>query len=238
MKKTGILLFFISFTLLLAGCAAKSKHREEIHIGILPAESALQSGNLQATIGDVMTTVTFVDHGLSYVITSDIMEEFAAQEGFSYEIVEIASFSARAEALLQDAIDGVVYTEPTAGMLVAGGAHMLGSSKEAGIKGGTILFSEEMVASYGEDIKNFYIAYNKAINYMNQTDATEYATVLTSYQFPDSIAPYLTSQHGTFPYASTIDQSRFEDIIQWTLEKGQISKSYAYKDLTNLTFLP
>lgn len=185
-----------------------------------------------------MTTVTFVDHGLSYVITSDIMEEFAAQEGFSYEIVEIASFSARAEALLQDDIDGVVYTEPTAGMLVAGGAHMLGSSKEAGIKGGTILFSEEMVTSYGEDIKNFYIAYNKAINYMNQTDATEYATVLTSYQFPDSIAPYLTSQQGTFPYASTIDQSRFEDIIQWTLEKGQMSKSYSYKDLTSFTFLP
>ncbi len=73
---------------------------------------------------------------------------------------------------------------------------------------------------------------------MNQTDATEYATVLTSYQFPDSIAPYLTSQQGTFPYASTIDQSRFEDIIQWTLEKGQISKSYSYKDLKNLTFLP
>ena len=308
MKKiTTIVLLFLSYTFLATGCGVNKKHIEELHIGILPAESAIpiilayengyfeelglkvsietfsspndrnvavQAGTLQATIGDVMTAATFQDHGLSYVITSDIiedfkilsspnsgitsmaeladkkislvpnfileyiMDEFAKQEGFQYEIVEIASFSARAEALLNDDIDGVVYTEPTAGMLVAGGAHLLGSSKEAGIKGGTILFSEDMITNYAEDIKAFYKAYNQAIDYMNETDASVYASLLGNYQFPESIEPYMQSQKGAFSYASTIEEARFDDIIIWTLEKGQISKSFSYEDLTDFTFLP
>ena len=63
----------------------------------------------------------------------------------TYEIVEIQSFSGRAEALLQDQIDGVVFTEPQASMLVQQGAHLLGGSREAGIKGGTIQFMDEMI---------------------------------------------------------------------------------------------
>ena len=72
-----------------------------------------------------------------------IMDQFAAQHSFTYEIVEIPSFSGRSEALMSDQIDAVVFTEPQAGMLVQQGAHLLGSSKEAGIKGGTLLFTDE-----------------------------------------------------------------------------------------------
>ena len=76
-----------------------------------------------------------------------IMDEFAKKDDFTYEIVEIQSFSGRAEALLQDQIDGVVFTEPQASMLVQQGAHLLGGSREAGIKGGTIQFMDEMIQS-------------------------------------------------------------------------------------------
>lgn len=166
-----------------------------------------------------------------------IMDQFAKEYGFEYEIVEIPSFSGRAEALMSDQIDGVVFTEPQAGMLVSQGAHLLGSSKEAGIKGGTLMFTEDIISNHPEAIKAFYTAYNKAIDYMNETDAGQYSDILSQYQFPEAISTYLTSLGGTFQYAGTIDEEQFNDIIAWTKNKGLISKTYTYEELTNFSFL-
>jgi len=105
---------------------------------------AVQAGELDAAIADVMTAASFMQNGIEMIITSDIsedfkilsspdsgitemsglagkkvslvpnfileyiMDQFAAEYGFTYEIVEIPSFSGRAEALLSNQIDGVV----------------------------------------------------------------------------------------------------------------------------------
>ncbi|HHV11776.1 MAG TPA: ABC transporter substrate-binding protein [Clostridiales bacterium] len=235
--------------------------------------AAVQSKELDAVIGDVMTGAAFVDKGFPMKITSDIsedfkilsspnsgitameqlggkkislvpnfileyiMDQFAAEYGFDYEIVEIPSFSGRSEALMSDQIDGVVFTEPQAGMLAAQGAHLLGSSKEAGIKGGTLMFTEDAIAKHPAAVKAFYEAYNKAIDYMNETAASEYSDILSSYQFPEAIKDYLTGLNGTFQHAGAIDQEQFDHIIGWTKDKGLISKSYSYDELTDFSFL-
>lgn len=166
-----------------------------------------------------------------------IMDQFAAEYGFDYEIVEIPSFAGRSEALMSNQIDGVVYTEPQAGMMVKQGAHLLGSSKEAGIKGGTLLFTDEMVANRPGDIKAFYQAYNKAVDYMNGADVKEYSNILTKYQFPEAIGDYLSNMAGNFSYARTISEDQFNSIIKWTKDKGQISKLYTYDELTDFSFI-
>ena len=166
-----------------------------------------------------------------------IMDEFAKKDDFTYEIVEIQSFSGRAEALLQDQIDGVVFTEPQASMLVQQGAHLLGGSREAGIKGGTIQFMDEMIQSKPGDIKAFYRAYNKAVDYMNETDPSEYSDILSHYQFPEQMSGYLSSIEQDFQHAAPIAQDQFDSIITWTKEKGQIKNSYTYEDLTDFSFI-
>jgi len=166
-----------------------------------------------------------------------IMDQFAEKYGFTYEIVEIPSFSGRAEALLANQIDGVVYTEPQAGMLVKQGAHLLGSSKEAGIKGGTLLFTKEMIQNKPNDIAAFYKAYNKAIDYMNATEASEYSSILTEYQFPEAITAYLSGIKGDFKHADKISKDQFDNIISWTLKKGNITKAFTYEELTDFSFI-
>lgn len=284
----------------------KTLTKEELTVGILPAESAIplilakekgffeaegvtvtiqsfsspndrnaavQSKELDGVIGDVMTSAAFVDKGIPMKITSDIsedfkilsspksgitkmdqlggkkislvpnfileyiMDQFAAKYGFQYKIVEIPSFSGRSEALLSDQIDGVVFTEPQAGMLVSQGAHLLGSSKEAGIKGGTLMFTNDTITKHPKAIKAFYKAYHKAIEYMNETDASKYSDILTKYQFPEAISDYLTNLNGTFQYAGSIEKKQFDHIIEWTKKKKLISKSYTYEELTDFSFL-
>lgn len=166
-----------------------------------------------------------------------IMDKFADKDNFKYEIVEIPSFSGRAEALLSNQIDGVVFTEPQASMLVKQGANLLGSSKDLNIKGGTISFTDEVISDRPGDIKAFYEAYNKAIDYMNATNVSEYSDILSSYQFPEAISQYLSNITGNFQYAGEINEDQLTDIVNWTKEKGLINKGYTYEDLTNFSFL-
>jgi NitT/TauT family transport system substrate-binding protein len=166
-----------------------------------------------------------------------IMDQFAAEYNFTYEIVEIPSFSGRSEALMSNQIDGVIFTEPQAGMLVEQGAHLLGSSKEAGIKGGTLLFMDDVITNRPGDIKAFYQGYNKAIDYMNATDVKEYSAILTNYQFPAAIGGYLSGMTGEFKHAETISNDQFDNIIKWAKDKGQISNLYTYDELTNFSLI-
>ena len=234
---------------------------------------AVQAGELDGTISDVMTEATFKQNGIDMTITSDILEnfkilaspnsgitemkgladkkitlvpnfileyimdQFAQENDFTYDIVDIASFSARSEALLNDQVDGAVYTEPQASMLAAQGAIVLGSSKDAGIKGGTLQFMDEVIQNRPQDLKAFYTAYNEAIDYMNAHSAKDYADILADYQFPDAMSTYLDSQED-YPYAQAVPQEQFDAIIAWTKDKGQIDQAYSYNELTNFDFLP
>lgn len=235
---------------------------------------AVQAGELDATIGDVMTEAAFKQNGIEMVITSDIsedfkilsspgsgitsiegladkkvslvpnflleyiMDHFAGQSSYTYSIVEIPSFSGRAEALLSDQIDGVVFTEPQASMLVQQGAHLLAGSREAGIKGGTLQFTKKMVEERPGDIAAFYKAYNRAVDYMNQTDASEYVSILTDYQFPEQIGNYLAGLKNSFQHAGAISEEQVKSIVDWSLAKGMLKQSFTYEELTNFTFLP
>lgn len=234
---------------------------------------AVQAGELDGTISDVMTEATFKQNGIDMTITSDILEnfkilaspnsgitemkgladkkitlvpnfileyimdQFAQENDFTYDIVDIASFSARSEALLNDQVDGAVYTEPQASMLAAQGAIVLGSSKDAGIKGGTLQFMDEVIQNRPQDLIAFYTAYNEAIDYMNAHSATDYADILADYQFPDAMSTYLDSQED-YPYAQAVPQEQYDAIIAWTKDKGQIDQAYSYNELTNFDFLP
>lgn len=166
-----------------------------------------------------------------------IMDVFATEDDFTYQIVEIPSFSARSEALMTGEVDAAVYTEPQASMLAAQGAVILGGSKEAGIKGGTIQFTDQLLTERPQDIAAFYRAYNKAIDYMNAHKASEYTDTLSKYQFPDAMSNYLDSQEADYPYADSVTQEQFDKIIAWSKGKGMIDEAYTYEELTDFSYL-
>lgn len=166
-----------------------------------------------------------------------IMDVFAEEHDFTYEVVNIPSFATRSEALLKGEVDAAVYTEPQASMLAEQGAVILGSSKEAGINGGTIQFMDSVLKERPQDVQAFYIGYNKAIDYMNENEASEYADVLSDYQFPDAMSTYLDSHEENYPYAQAVDPDQFDQIIEWAQNKEQIDQNYTYDELTNFSYL-
>lgn len=166
-----------------------------------------------------------------------IMDEIAAKNNIAYEVVSIPSIPARYEALLENQIDSVIFTEPQATALQLNGAHVLASSSEYGIKGGTILFSDDSVAERSSDIAAFYRAYDQAVDYMNTTDAAEYSTVLTEYNFPETMGDYLKNRKEDYSKATIVTEEQYESIEQWTKEKEMISKDYMYEELTDFSMI-
>ncbi len=166
-----------------------------------------------------------------------IMDEMAAKNDISYKIVQIPSISARYEALLNNQVDSVIFTEPQATLLEKNGAHVLGSSREYGIKGGTISFASDIVKSREADIAAFYKAYNKGVQYMNEHDASDYAAILKAYKFPDAMTDYLENKEMNYTKAQKVSEKQFDSIEKWTKEKGMIQKDYSYEEMTDFSML-
>lgn len=166
-----------------------------------------------------------------------IMDEIAVKNNITYEVVSIPSIPARYEALLENQIDSVIFTEPQATALKMNGAHVLASSTEYGIKGGTILFSDDTVAERSTDITAFYRAYNKAVDYMNTADPAEYSSILKDYNFPETMGDYLTNKEEDYNKAAIVTKEQYDSIEKWTKDKEMISKEYTYKELTDFSML-
>jgi NitT/TauT family transport system substrate-binding protein len=165
-----------------------------------------------------------------------IMDEMAKKNNIEYKLVSIPAFTARFEALLADQIDGVIFTEPQAGLLVSKGAHVLATSKEYGIKAGTLLFNQKVIDSNPSEIKAFYKAYNAAVEYINTTNPSEYSQVLTQYGFPEAIQGYLGSG-VKYTKAEKMTNESFTSVLEWTQSKKLIEKSYKLEDISNFSFI-
>ncbi|MDF2547629.1 MAG: lipoprotein [Anaerosolibacter sp.] len=251
---------------------------EGVNIELVPFNSpndrnvAVQAGQIDGMIADVMTSLTFHEAGFGMKITSDInedfklltspnsgidtfdklnnkdvsiipnlileyiMDEMAEKNGISYEIVAIPSIPARFEALMADQVSAVVFTEPQATLLASRGAKVLAGSKEYGLKAGTLLFSEKIIAAQPKGLKGFYNAYNKAVDYINETDASEYGQILTSYGFPDAVVSYLNSD-VTYEKARKITDESFADVLEWAKAKEMIKETYELKDVSDFSFI-
>lgn len=166
-----------------------------------------------------------------------LMDEIAAKNEIAYEVVSIPSIPARYEALLENKVDSVIFTEPQATALEKSGAHVLASSTEYDIKGGTIMFSDASVKERSGDIAAFYRAYDKAVTYINETDPAEYSDILKEYGFPETMEDYLDNKKEDYTKAAAVPEKQYDSIEQWTKEKEMIDQDYNYKEVTDFSML-
>lgn len=166
-----------------------------------------------------------------------IMDRIAQKAGIGYKLVNIPSIPARFEALLADRLTAVVFTEPQATVLAARGAHVLGGSKESGLKAGVFLFTDKVLNDQPEAVKAFYRAYDEAVAYINATPAAEYAAVLVKYGFPEAVTAYLGSG-VRYQKAGPVTAAMFNDISDWCRAKGTVKKAWGLTEVTTERFLP
>lgn len=137
----------------------------------------------------------------------------------------------RLELLRNDQIDLGLMPEPFATLALSENAVLLGTANEFGLYPAVSAFSMEALEGKMEAIQNFYKAYNEAVDYLNETDISEYEdTVIEAVGYPEEMAGTIEVK----PFRTSILPSEEEVLkaIDWASSKGLCKSDLSYQQIT------
>lgn len=152
------------------------------------------------------------------------------------EKVVVPQIPLRLEMLQNGKIDGATLPEPLASVAISSGAKELGSSDKLGINPGVMVFTEESIKSKAKEIKSFYRAYNKAVEYLLKEEISNYIDVLIEKAaFPEVVKDIISLPE--YNKASLPSKKDFEGTMEWLLEKELVKNQYKYDELVDGRFV-
>ncbi|MBU3091980.1 ABC transporter substrate-binding protein [Clostridium sp. CF011] len=154
----------------------------------------------------------------------------------SQKKVAIPKIPTRLEMLTNGKLDMATLPEPLASTAISAGGKILSSSDKLGINPGVMLFTKDAVSSKSEEIKSFYRAYNKAVEYLNKEKPESYIDfVIKEAGFPDTIKSTLTIPN--YSKASMPPEKELQEVMTWLKAKKLTTNNYKLQDLSNSSFI-
>lgn len=153
----------------------------------------------------------------------------AAEE---FEKVAIPAMPARLEALRNNQIDAAILPAPFNETAIADGAVEIETIHNTDIMISVTAFLNSVIEQYPQAIQGFYNAYNKAVDYINSTDISEYEdAVIKTVGYSEEtrgniILPKF--KHNYLP-----DVEKVQKVFDWATAKGLLTKDITAKDVLN-----
>lgn len=232
-------------------------------------DSALQSGNLDGAVSDMLAVAfaksggfdvkvtSFTDGSYKLIASKDsgikdvkglagkdvsvsrntiieyVTDQILAKEnmdGDSINKVIIPQIPTRLEMLQNGKLAAATLPEPMASIAVHNGCKFVTGSDELGINPGVILFTAKAADSKKAEIQAMYRAYNKAVQYLNNTDRAEYIDlVIEKGGFPPVAKDAL--KLPKYHEAALPKESDVVDCIKWLNSKKLVAETYSYQDI-------
>lgn len=167
--------------------------------------------------------------------TDKMLEELSLTPG-DVAKTAIPQMPVRLEMLNSGQIDLATLPEPLASSAIKAGARILNNTDRLGINPGVLLFTNDAVDNKFDELQAFYNAYNKAIDYLQQAELSDYYNILVEQSnFPEGIEDVL--ELPSYTQASAPSPDDFDGVMQWLTEKGLIDSAYKYEDLVFKGFI-
>jgi NitT/TauT family transport system substrate-binding protein len=137
----------------------------------------------------------------------------------------------RLELLRNDKIDLGLMPEPFATLALSDGAVQLGTANEYGLYPAVSAFSKIALDSKNEAIRNLYKAYNEAVDYMNQTDISEYEElVIKAVGYPEEMLGKISVKQFRKSVLPPVED--IEAAVLWASNKGLCKSMLTYEQMT------
>lgn len=232
-------------------------------------DSALQSGNLDGAVSDMLAASFAKSGGFDVKITSatdgsyklvagkdekaqdvqglkgkdvsvsrntiieyvtDQMLAKANMQGDDINKVIIPQIPTRLEMLQNGKLAAATLPEPMASIAIHNGGHLINSSDNLGINPGVIVFTEKATKDKKKEIQAMYRAYNRAVDYLNNTPRDEYIDfVIEKAGFPAEAKDALVLPK--YHKAVLPEKQDVTDCIKWLNAKDLVKETYSYDDL-------
>jgi len=247
---------------------------EGIEVELMPFKSAmerdaaLQSGNLDGAVSDLLAVIFarsggFDVHATSYTdgnynliaggqtgitsvagisgrdiaisrntIIEYVTDEILAANQLTEDDVTktvIPQIPVRLEMLQSGNLDAALLPEPMASVAVASGGRYITGSGDLGINPGVMVFTDVSLREKKDSIRAMYRAYNKAVEYLNNTPREDYIDlVMEKSGFPSPAREALRLK----PYrpAGLPEKKDVVEAVRWVTRKD-LAGTYAYDDL-------
>ena len=247
---------------------------EGIEVELMPFKSAmerdaaLQSGNLDGAVSDLLAVIFarsggFAVHATSYTdgsynliaggqtgissvdgmrgkeiaisrntIIEYVTDEILASHKMSEQDVSkvvIPQIPVRLEMLQSGNLDAALLPEPMASVAVASGGRYITGSGDLGINPGVMVFTDQSIQGKKSSIRAMYRAYDKAVEYLNNTPREEYIDlVMEKSGFPAPARDAL--KLNPYRSAGLPTGKDVEEAVGWVKGKD-LAGDYSYNDL-------
>ncbi|MDP4089856.1 MAG: MetQ/NlpA family ABC transporter substrate-binding protein [Bacillota bacterium] len=184
------------------------------------------------TISDLKGKSTAISEKTVIEYTLDRILEKSGMQSGDITKSAVPAIPTRLEMLRNGKTDAALLPEPFSTLAVKDGGILLGSANKEDMYPSVSAFTQKAIASKNTDIKSFYKAYNKAVEYINSTPVSEYeATVIKAVGYPEDMKGKISLPK--FRSNRLPSDEELKDAIDWSTKKGLIKKTLTPKDLVN-----
>ncbi len=238
-------------------------------------DSALQTGNLDGAVSDMISVALLNDKKFNIKMTSQTDGGFKLLSGKNSNIekmdeikgksigiskntiieyltdrmtstsninpdtinkVSVPQIPTRLEMLKNGKIDMAALPEPLASLAALDGNKVLSSSDALNINAGVLIFTQNSIDTKKDEIKAFYRAYNKAVDYIGKEKKEKYIDlVIKEAGFPPTVKDSLTLPKYT--KATTPSKSEFEEVLKWVKSKNLIKTDLKFDDVSDSSLI-
>ncbi len=143
--------------------------------------------------------------------------------------ISIPKIPSRLELLQNNQIDAVAMPEPYISAAGKAGETVVNTSDKLGINPGVMLFTKTATEKKSKEIKAFYEAYDKAVDYINSNDPKEFMpAVIKETGLPDTT---LEVELPKYEKTTLPDKEQVLNAMNWLIDKGLLKQEYTYDDL-------
>jgi len=167
---------------------------------------------------------TMIDYLSDYIATENGV---SADE---IEKVAIPAMPARLEALKNKQVDAAILPAPFDDTAVADGGKALAKIDNADITISAFGFTQEEIDTNGDAIKAFFAGYNKAVEYMQNTDIKEYEDILIkTVGYSEDTRGNIVLPELKLNYLPKVEN--VQAVFDWSKKKGIIDKDLKAEDV-------
>ena len=148
------------------------------------------------------------------------------------EKVAIPAMPARLEALKNNQIDAAILPAPFNDTAVADGGIEVTKIYNKDIMISVTAFLQEVIDENKEAVQGFYKAYNKAIDYINNTDIAEFEDVIiNAANYSDEMRGNIILPEYLHNYLPA--EENVQKVLDWSKDKGLLTKDIKAADVIN-----
>jgi len=184
------------------------------------------------SIGDIngksvaISEKTAIEYTLDKILEKNSLKPEAIKKSI------VPPIPTRLEMLRNNNVDAALLPEPFSSLAIKDGGILLGSARSIGVYSSITAFTQKSIDAKSKDIKAFYRAYNKAVDYINTNAITEFEDIIIkTVGYPNDMKGKL--KLPKFRKNILPSEAEVKEAIDWTKNNGLVKKNLDPKSLMN-----